>query len=185
MKPACPSMALVPSSFSIAIHSSSSSIRSPCRWLCHALPIVQSTKFDLIINLKTAKFLGLQARRRLSAPSPIGRPPQHGNITPRRSPPHAGKQHFDIALLPRRLMGSPCLHVARRTYGRTSPLYPPPRGTHSGALSSCSKRCRTLTRRRSRRSPTRRSGHKGCVVGRADRRYGPRERLCQPSFRSA
>src|SRR5262249_39778759 len=61
MKPACPSMALVPSSFSIAMHSSSSSIRSPCRWLCHALPIVQSTKFDLIINLKTAKFLGLQA----------------------------------------------------------------------------------------------------------------------------
>jgi asparaginyl-tRNA synthetase len=54
-------------------------------------------------------------------------------------PPHAGKQHSGIALLPRRLMESPCSHVARRTYGRTSPLYPPPRGTHSGALSSCSK----------------------------------------------
>src|SRR6516165_5114653 len=33
MKPACPSMALMPSSFSIAMHSSSSSIPSPCRWL--------------------------------------------------------------------------------------------------------------------------------------------------------
>src|SRR5215469_14915999 len=63
MNPACPRIALMPSSFSIVITSHSSSIPSPCRWLCHVLPIVQSTKFDLIINFKTAKSLGLQAPR--------------------------------------------------------------------------------------------------------------------------
>src|SRR5215469_9620544 len=70
MKPACPSMALVPSSFSIAMHSSSSSIPSPCRWLCHALPIVQPTKFDLIIN-RVARQLKDQALQTSPRPASI------------------------------------------------------------------------------------------------------------------
>src|SRR5262249_27574336 len=49
--------------------------------------------------LRQPNLSGFRPRRRLSAPSPIGRPPQHGNITPRRSPPHAGKQHSAIALI--------------------------------------------------------------------------------------
>src|SRR5262249_26541814 len=98
----------------------------PCRWLCHALPIVQSTKFDLIINLKTAKSLGLQAP-----------PPFIGAFPDWSTAPIAysrSKQHSGITLLPRLLLGSPYSHVARRTYVRAL-LYRPPRGAHSGALS--------------------------------------------------